>query len=75
MILEIAGWRYEINQIYSTWKSVRKTATKFARMGTYTKTYTPKRTTQHEKEVAGECFLEVAEAGDLRKRSLLIFAS
>ena len=25
---------------------------KFARMGTYTKTYTPKKTPQHEKEVA-----------------------
>ena len=24
---------------------------KFARMGTYTKTYTPKETTQHEKQV------------------------
>lgn len=43
---------------------------KFARMGTYTKTYTPKKTTQHEKEVA-ECFLEVARGRRFKEKEPL----
>lgn len=43
---------------------------KFARMGAYTKTYTPKKTTQHEKEVA-ECFLEVARGRRFKEKEPL----
>ena len=43
---------------------------KFARMGTYTKTYTPKKTIQHEKEVA-ECFLEVARGRRFKEKEPL----
>lgn len=43
---------------------------KFARMGTYTKTYTPKETTQHEKQVE-TCFLEVARGRRFKEKEPL----
>lgn len=43
---------------------------KFARMGTYTKTYTPKETTQHEKQVEA-CFLEVARGRRFKEKEPL----
>lgn len=41
---------------------------KFARVGSYTKTYTPKRTVQHEKEIA-TIFKEVAK-GQMFKKNM-----
>ena len=43
---------------------------KFTRMGTYTKTYTPKKTKQHEKEVA-ERFSEVARGRRFKEKEPL----